>query len=32
MTDLPQELADCPEAHSASIHDQCKAVSGQRLP
>jgi hypothetical protein len=32
VTDLLQELADCPKAHSASIHDRCKAVYGQRLP
>jgi hypothetical protein len=32
LTDLLQTLADCPKARSASIHDRCKAVFGQRLP
>jgi hypothetical protein len=26
LTDLLQTLANCPKAHSASIHDRCKAV------
>jgi hypothetical protein len=32
LTDLLQTLANCPKAHSARIHDRCKAVFGQRLP
>jgi hypothetical protein len=32
LTDLLQELAGCPKARSASIHDRCKAIYGQRLP
>jgi hypothetical protein len=32
LTDLLHTLADCPKASSASIHDRCKAVFGQRLP
>ena len=32
LTDLLHTLADCPKARSASIHDRCKAVFGQRLP
>jgi hypothetical protein len=32
LPDLLQTLANCPKARSASIHDRCKAVSGQRLP
>jgi hypothetical protein len=32
LTDLLSKLADCPKARSASVHDQCKAVWGQRLP
>ncbi len=32
LTDLLQTIADCPRAHSASIHDRCKAVFGQLLP
>jgi hypothetical protein len=32
LTDLLQTLTDCPKARSASIHDRCKAVYGQRLP
>jgi hypothetical protein len=32
LTDLAQTLAHCPKARSASIHDRCKAVFGQRLP
>ena len=32
LTDLLQTLANCPKARSASIHDRCKAVFGQRLP
>jgi hypothetical protein len=32
LTDLLHTLADCPKARSASIHDRCKAVYGQRLP
>ena len=32
LTDLLSTLADCPKARSASIHDRCKAVYGQRLP
>ena len=32
LTDLLQTLANCPKAGSASIHDRCKAVFGQRLP
>ena len=32
LTDLLQELAACPKARSASIHDRCKAVYGQLLP
>jgi hypothetical protein len=27
LTDLLVMLADCPKAHSASIHDRCKAVN-----
>jgi hypothetical protein len=26
LTDLLQTLANCPKAHSASLHDRCKAV------
>ena len=26
LTDLLQTIADCPKAHSASIHDRCRAV------
>jgi hypothetical protein len=26
LTDLLQELVECPKARSASIHDRCKAV------
>ena len=26
LTDLLQTLANCPKAHSASIHDRCRAV------
>jgi hypothetical protein len=26
LTDLLQTLANCPKAHSASIHDRCKVV------
>jgi hypothetical protein len=29
LPDLLPELAQCPKAHSASIHDQCKAVYGK---
>ena len=32
LTDLLLTLAACPKARSASIHDRCKAVYGQRLP
>jgi hypothetical protein len=32
LTDLLHTLADCPKARSASVHDRCKAVYGQRLP
>jgi hypothetical protein len=32
LTDLLQELAACPKARSASIHDRCKAVYAQLLP
>jgi hypothetical protein len=32
LTDLLQELADCPKACSASIHDWRKAVCGRPLP
>ena len=32
LTDLLHELADCQKARSASVHDRCKAVYGQRLP
>jgi hypothetical protein len=32
LTDLLQTLADCPRARSASVHDRCKAVYGQRMP
>jgi hypothetical protein len=32
LTDLLQELAACPKARSAGIHDRCKAVYGQLLP
>lgn len=32
LTDLLRLLADCPKAHSVSVHDRCKAVFGQRLP
>jgi hypothetical protein len=31
-TDPLQELAACPKARSASIHDRCKAVYSQLLP
>jgi hypothetical protein len=26
LTDLLQTLADCQKAHSASVHDRCRAV------
>jgi hypothetical protein len=29
LTDLLWMLADCHKAHSASIHDRCKAVYGK---
>jgi hypothetical protein len=32
LTDLLVTLADCRKARSASVHDRCKAVFGQRLP
>jgi hypothetical protein len=32
LTDLLEALAACPKARSASVHDRCKAVYGQRLP
>jgi hypothetical protein len=32
LTDLLLTLAACPKAHSASVHDRCKAVYGQLLP
>jgi hypothetical protein len=32
LTDLLLTLADCQKARSASIHDRCHAVDGQRLP
>jgi hypothetical protein len=32
LTDLLQTLANCPKAGSASVHDRCKEVFGQRLP
>ena len=32
LTDLLVTLADCRKAHTASVHDRCKAVYGQRLP
>jgi hypothetical protein len=32
LTDLLVTLADCPMARSASIHDRCQTVYGQRLP
>jgi hypothetical protein len=32
LTDLLQTLANCPKARSASVHDRCKAMFGQRLP
>jgi hypothetical protein len=32
LTDLLMKLADCPKSRSASVHDRCKAVYGQRLP
>jgi hypothetical protein len=32
LTDLLLTLANGPKAHSASIHDPCKAVYGQLLP
>jgi hypothetical protein len=32
LTDLLLTLANCQKARSASIHDRCKAVHGQRLP
>jgi hypothetical protein len=32
LTDLLLTLADCQKACSASIHDRCKMVYGQRLP
>jgi hypothetical protein len=31
LTDLLRTLADCPKAHSASIHERCKAVYEQEL-
>jgi hypothetical protein len=32
LTDLLVTLADCRKAYTASVHDRCKAVYGQRLP
>jgi hypothetical protein len=32
LTDLLVTLAACPKARSASVHDRCEAVYGQRLP
>jgi hypothetical protein len=32
LTDLLLTLSDCQKARSASIHDRCKVVYGQRLP
>jgi hypothetical protein len=32
LTDLLLTLGDCQKAHSASVHDRCKAAYGQRLP
>jgi hypothetical protein len=32
LTDLLQELAVCPKARAANVHDRCKAVYGQLLP
>jgi hypothetical protein len=32
LSDLLVTLANCQKARSASVHDQCKAVYGQRLP
>jgi hypothetical protein len=32
LTDLLHAVVECPKARSASIHDRCKAVYGQRLP
>jgi hypothetical protein len=32
LTDLLEALAACPKARSATVHDRCKAVYGQRLP
>jgi hypothetical protein len=32
LTDVLSMLANCPKARSASVHDRCKAVYGQRLP
>ena len=29
LTDLLQTLANCPKAHSASIHNRCRAVFAQ---
>jgi hypothetical protein len=31
LTDLLVTLADCPKAHSLSVHDRCKATYGKRL-
>jgi hypothetical protein len=32
LTDLLVTLVDCQRARSASVHDRCQAVYGQRLP
>jgi len=32
LIDLFSMLADCPKACSASVHDRCETVYGQRLP
>jgi hypothetical protein len=32
LTDLLETLTECPKTRSASVHDRCKAVYGQRLP
>jgi hypothetical protein len=32
LTDILVTLVDCQRARSASVHDRCKAVYGQRLP
>jgi hypothetical protein len=32
LTNLLSTLADCPKARSASIHNRCRTMYGQRLP